>query len=146
MPFDHRPLRLTRPALVVIRGLAIPVAMFVLFLSPYRTIAQNAASSGAGGGRLQTVTVTSSSLTCPASDQEHARRLADAAFREARFHLAGSCYWVAGDAERSNLAYLKAAAADSAATKRALARNAAQVKAQWGQWRQAFGQAWRHPR
>jgi hypothetical protein len=145
MPFAHRPSRMARPALGAMRRFAIPVAIVVLFLSPYRAIAQNAASSGAGGARLQTVTVTSSSLTCPASDHEHARLLADAAFRDARFHLAGSCYLVAGDAARSNLAFLKAAAADSAATKRAMARNAAQVKAQLGQWRQAFGRVWRHP-
>jgi hypothetical protein len=134
------------PALGPMRRFAIAAALIVLFPITYQAIAQNAASSGAGGARLQTATVAASSVTCPASDHDRARELADAAFRDARFRLAGSCYLVAGDAARSNLAFLKAAAADSAATKRLLAQNAAQVKAQSEQWRQAFSEAWRHPR
>jgi hypothetical protein len=123
---------------------ATPVALTV-FLLTTSAIAQNASSSGSGDARLDTVTVVESPVTCPASDHDRARRLADAAFRGARFRMAGSCYLVAGDAARSNLAFLKAAAADSAATKRAMARNAAQVKAQFGRWRQAFSGVWRHP-
>ena len=148
MPFAYRPSRMAPPggpALDAMSRCATLVALVVFFPTTYQAIAQDATSSDAGGTRSQTVTVTASSATCPASDHDRARELAEAAFRDGRFRLAGSCYLVAGDAARSNLAFLKAAAADNAATKRALGQNGAQVKAQLGRWRQAFGKVWRHP-
>lgn len=70
-----------------------------------------------------------------------ARAQADAAFRKAQYHKAGQCYLIAGDNPRANLAFVKAAAADNAGTKRQLAANANQLKQQVRQWREAFSNA-----
>lgn len=78
---------------------------------------------------------------CRGIDSKLARQQADAAFRSAQYHKAGQCYLAAGDKPRANVAFLKAAAADNAGTKRQLAANANQVKQQVRQWREAFSNA-----
>jgi hypothetical protein len=75
---------------------------------------------------------------CRGVDSKLAREQADAAFRKARYHEAAQCYLIAGDKPRADLAFLKAAAADNADTKRQLAANANQVKEQFRQLREAF--------
>ena len=78
---------------------------------------------------------------CRGVDSKLAREQADAAFRKAQYREAGQCYLIAGDEPRANVAFIKAAAADNAATKRQLAANANQVKEQVRQWREAFSSA-----
>lgn len=111
---------------------AVLLALIASFLIPYQATAQNTSNADSGGA-----------VACPTLDRGDARHRADAAFRAAQFRLAGSCYVVAGDLARANLAFLRATAADSAASKRALALNAAQAKAQLAQWRQAFRKIWK---
>lgn len=75
---------------------------------------------------------------CRGIGSKLARKQADAAFRKAQYHEAGQCYLIAGDKPRADLAFIKAAAADNAGTKRQLAANANQVKEQFRQLREAF--------
>lgn len=78
---------------------------------------------------------------CRGVDSKLAREQADTAFQKAQYHKAGQCYLIAGDKARANVAFVKAAAADNAGTKRQLAANANQVKQQVRQWREAFSNA-----
>lgn len=75
---------------------------------------------------------------CLGKDATVAHERADLAFRKAQYQLAGQCYLVAGDKPRADLAFIKAAAADGPTTRRQLAANANQVKAQFRQLREAF--------
>lgn len=82
--------------------------------------------------------VPSGQNECRGVDSKLAREQADAAFRKAQYQKAGQCYLIAGDKPRADLAFIKAAAANSADTKRQLAANANQAREQFRQLREAF--------
>lgn len=84
------------------------------------------------------MTSASGQSECRGIASRLARERADAAFRKAQYQKAGQCYLVAGDKPKADLAFIKAAAADNAGTKRQLAANANQVKEQFRQLREAF--------
>lgn len=75
---------------------------------------------------------------CRGMDAKLAHEKADLAFSKAQYRQAGQCYLIAGDDPRANLAFIKATAAETPATKRQLAANAKQVKDQFRQFREAF--------
>ena len=75
---------------------------------------------------------------CRGMDAKLAHQRADLAFRKAQYRQAGQCYLIAGDKPRADLAFVKAAAAESPAAKRQLEANANQVKEQFRQLREAF--------
>lgn len=75
---------------------------------------------------------------CRGVDSKTAHERAVAAVRKLQYQRAGQCYLAAGDKPKADLQFAKAAAADSAATKRRLAVGTKQAKAQFRQLREAF--------
>ena len=75
---------------------------------------------------------------CRGVDSKLARKQAEAAAHRSQYQQAGQCYLAAGDKPRADLAFVKAAAAEGAVTKRKLAVNANQAKQQFRQLREAF--------
>lgn len=96
-----------------------------------RTAAANSPAHGADGA-IGRMTVQKD---CRGIDSRLARERAEAAVRKSRYRRAGQCYLIAGDEARANLAFIKAAAAESAAAKRQLAANANQVRRQFRTFR-----------
>jgi hypothetical protein len=75
---------------------------------------------------------------CGGVDSKTAHDRAVAAARKSQYQQAGQCYLAAGDKPRADLQFAKAAAVDSATTKRRLAVGTKQAKAQFSQLREAF--------
>lgn len=94
--------------------------------------------TAAANGPPTVTTADPGQKVCFGKDATLAHERADLAFRKAQYQLAGQCYLIAGDKPRADLAFIKAAAAGGPTTKRQLAANASQVKAQFRQLREAF--------
>ena len=75
---------------------------------------------------------------CGGVDSKTARERAIAATRKSQYQRAGQCYLAAGDKPSADVQFVKAAAADSAVTKRQLAVGMKQAKSQFRQLREAF--------
>jgi len=80
----------------------------------------------------RTVPAANAEHSCVASSAEQARSLGDVLFEHGAYQNAGQCYIAAGDYSRANLAFLKAAAPQSAIAARDFAdtRNSAKEQAQ----------------
>lgn len=74
---------------------------------------------------------------CTAASAERARELADQAWQDGSYQLAGECYLVAGEPAMADRAFVKAVAPQAALTSRTLAENRDEMKAQIRQWKQA---------
>ena len=111
--------------------------LVVLSLCSSPAILQGMPTAAAGSPTASTAADTGQKA-CLSKDARLAHERADLAFRKAQYRLAGQCYLVAGDKPRADLAFIKAAAADGPTTKRQLAANANQMKAQFRQLREAF--------
>ena len=111
------------------RGLLIVLSLFLSFAFLHMAAANSPALDTAAK-------IGKTDCRGMASKQAHER--ADLAFRRAQYREAGQCYLIAGDKPRADLALIKAAAAGAPVTKRQLAANANQVKAQFQQLREAF--------
>lgn len=116
----------------VARGLLI-----VLCLCSSPAVLQNMRTAAADSPAPGTATAIGQQ-DCRGIASKLARERADAALRKAQYQQAGQCYLIAGDKPRADLAFIKAAAADNGNTKRQMAANANQVKAQFRQLREAF--------
>ena len=87
----------------------------------------------------ETVVVLGTAGACKeATTPEHARTLADKAWQDGAYRLAGECYVAAGEHALANEAFVKASAQTSGDTSRRLASNLNDVKAQARQMKQAF--------
>ena len=75
---------------------------------------------------------------CRALDSKAARERDVAAVRKLQYQQAAECYLAAGDKPSADVQFVKAAAADSAVTKRQLTAGMKQAKAQFRQLREAF--------
>jgi hypothetical protein len=77
-------------------------------------------------------------LRCSAASPERARELADRAWQDGSYQLAGECYLTAGEPNMADRAFVKAVAPQAALTSRKLAENRDEAKAQIRQWKQAL--------
>src|SRR5580698_5756223 len=69
--------------------------------------------------------------SCPVSDREQARPLADRLDGQGDYQHAGACYLVSGDYDRANRAFIQASRVSAAAGSRQFADGRDQAKAQW---------------
>jgi hypothetical protein len=76
-------------------------------------------------------------VRCPAASPERARKLADEAWQDGSYQLAGGCYLAAGEPALADRAFVKAVAPQAALTARKLAENRDGLEAQIRQWKQA---------
>jgi hypothetical protein len=74
---------------------------------------------------------------CTAASPEQAREIADQAWRDGSYQVAGECYLAAGEPAMADRAFVKAVAPQAALTSRRLADNRDEAKAQIRQWKQA---------
>lgn len=74
---------------------------------------------------------------CTAASAERARELADQAWQDGSYQLAGECHLLAGEPAMADRAFVKAVAPQAALTSRRLGENRDEVKAQIRQWKQA---------
>ena len=116
----------------MVRGLliALCLASGPVVLQNVRTAAADSPAAAAA--------VMAGQKDCRGVDSKLARKQAEAAARNSQYQRAGQCYLVAGDKPKADLAFVKAAAAEGAITKRQLAVNANQAKQQFRQLREAF--------
>jgi hypothetical protein len=77
-------------------------------------------------------------LRCSAVSPERARELADRAWHDGSYQLAGECYLAAGEPTMADSAFVKAVAPQAVLTSRKLAETRDEAKAQIRQWKQAF--------
>jgi hypothetical protein len=76
-------------------------------------------------------------LRCTTASPERANELADQAWQDGSYQLAGECYLAASEPTLADRAFVKAVAPQAALTARKLAENRDEVKAQIHQWKQA---------
>lgn len=96
-----------------------------------RTAAADSPAHGTGAAIGQ----ITARKNCRGIEPRLARMRAEAAARKSQYRRAGQCYLMAGDEARANLAFIRAASAESAAAKRQLAANANQVRRQFRTFR-----------
>jgi hypothetical protein len=77
-------------------------------------------------------------LNCKNATAEHARSLADQAWRDGSYQRAAECYLAAGEPTLADRAFAKAAAQNSAETARKMTATADLASAQARQLKQAF--------
>ena len=77
-------------------------------------------------------------LRCVATSPQRAREIAEQAWQDGSYQLAGECYLAAGEPAMADRAFLKAVAPQAAATSQRVAENGDQVKAQIRRWNQAL--------
>jgi hypothetical protein len=77
-------------------------------------------------------------LRCTATSPQHALEVADQAWQDGSYQLAGECYLAAGEPARADRAFLKAVAPQAALSSQRLAENREAVKTQIRQWTQAL--------
>jgi hypothetical protein len=77
-------------------------------------------------------------LRCTAASAQRAREIAEQAWQDGSYQLAGECYLAAGEPAMADRAFLKAVAPLAAVTSQRVAENGDQVKAQLRQWKQAL--------
>jgi hypothetical protein len=100
-----------------------------------------AASFALADTATDTVVVVSNSSEvwdCNEATPERARWLADKATQDGAYQRAGECYVVAGEQHLANESFVKASAQTSTETRRKLAANLNDVKAQARQMKEAF--------
>ncbi|MBV8805537.1 MAG: hypothetical protein JO042_10825 [Sinobacteraceae bacterium] len=100
-----------------------------------------AASFALADTATDTVVVVSNSSEvwdCNEATPERARWLADKATQDGAYQRAGECYVVAGEQHLANESFVKASAQTSTQTRRKLAANLNDVKAQARQMKEAF--------
>lgn len=116
----------------VARGLLV-----VLCLLSGATVLQSVQTAAADSPAPSTAAVMGQQ-DCRGVDAKTARERAVAATRKSQYRRAGQCYLAAGDKPSADVQFVKAAAADSAVTKRQLTAGMKQAKAQFRQLREAF--------
>lgn len=77
-------------------------------------------------------------LRCVATSLQRAREIAEQAWQDGSYQLAGECYLAAGEPAMADRAFLKAVAPQAAVTSQRVAENGDQVKAQIRRWNQAL--------
>lgn len=111
--------------------------LVVLGLLSGPTVLQSVQTAAAGSPAPSTAVVIRQQ-DCRGVDPKTARERAVAATRRSQYRRAGQCYLAAGDKPSADVQFVKAAAADSAVTKRQLTVGVQQAKAQFRQLREAF--------
>jgi hypothetical protein len=91
---------------------------------------------------LRSAPPSNSEQSCLASSAEQARSLGKLLFERGAYQTAGECYIAAGDYSRANLAFLRAAAPESAAAARDLAETSNAAKAQFQRIRRNLHRSW----
>jgi hypothetical protein len=84
------------------------------------------------------VVASTADLRCIATTPQRAREIAERAWQDGSYQLAGECYLVAGEPAMADRAFLKAVAPQAAVTSQRVAENGDQVKAQIRRWNQAL--------
>jgi len=84
------------------------------------------------------VVAPTAELRCIATTPQRAREIAEQAWQDGSYQLAGECYLVAGEPAMADRAFLKAVAPQAAVTSQRVAENGDQVKAQIRRWNQAL--------
>jgi hypothetical protein len=120
--------------------LAVVVLGFELLAMTAAAEETNAPKTDSATVKSETVVIVSAehSSSCSETTPERARRIADQAFRDGDYQLAGSCYLVAGEPALADQAFVKGIGQSSADTSRQLTANLAEVKAQVRQMKTAF--------
>jgi hypothetical protein len=77
-------------------------------------------------------------LRCIETSPQRAREIAEQAWQDGSYQLAGECYLAAGEPAMADRAFLKAVAPQAAVTSQRVAENGDQVKAQIRRWNQAL--------
>jgi hypothetical protein len=117
------------------RTFALVAAVAAGLTVPQLTFADSAPTSGS---QPSAATVPVEQRDCDALGGEQARALADRLYQQGDYQHAGECYLVAGEANRANLAFLKAAPPAGADTLRKMAEDRDTAKTQFEKVKQAW--------